>query len=181
MVFYPKIQHSNNSAMTKKTDPAVLMQLMSPNQEVVLQALQGLRSTGSPVYIPILAEMLLTSIGPEIRNGILALLGDLKEKESAHVLVETIQNDHFLPVRKELIAACWQNGLDYSPWLSQFVDWVIKNEMEIAFEAFTVIENLENFPETDIRESEIRKINQALQEADQVKAYLLKELRGIIA
>jgi len=167
--------------MTKKADPAILTQLMSTNEEVVLQALQELRSSGSPVYIPVFAEMLLTGIGVEVRNGILGLLGELKEKESAHVLVETIQNEHFLPVRKELIAACWQNGLDYAPWLSQFVDWVIGHEMEIAFEAFTVIENLETFPEDEIREAEIRKINHALQDADQVKAYLLKELRGIIA
>lgn len=167
--------------MTKKTDPAVIIQLMSPHEEVVLQALQDLRSGGSPVYIPVLAEILLTGNGMEIRNKVLGLLGDLKEKESARVLVETIQNEHFLPVRKELIAACWQNGLDYSPWLPQFVDWVIAHETEIAFEAFTVIENLENFPDAEIRETEIRKINQALQDADPTKAYLLKELRGIIA
>jgi hypothetical protein len=167
--------------MTKKPDPAILIRLNSPSEEVVLHTLHELRSTGSPAYIPILAEMLLTGNPGEIRNGILSLMGELKEKESAQVLVETIQNDHFLPVRKELIAACWQNGLDYSPWLSQFVDWVIQHEMEIAFEAFTVIENLETFPVAEIREDEIRKINQALQDADQVKAYLLKELRGIIA
>lgn len=167
--------------MTKKPDPAILIRLNSPSEEVVLQTLQELRSTGSPAYIPVLAEMLLAGKGEEIRDGILSLMGELKEKESAQVLVETIQNDHFLPVRKELITACWQNGLDYSPWLSQFVDWVIQHEMEIAFEAFTVIENLETFPDAEIREAEIRKINQALQDADQVKAYLLKELRGIIA
>jgi hypothetical protein len=53
--------------------------------------------------------------------------------------------------------------------------------MDIAFEAFTVIENLDQLPDAEIREAEIRKINQALQNADNLKTYLLKELRSILA
>ena len=109
----------------------------------------------------------------EVRKTVLSLFGELKDKASVEVLMDMIVDNHYLPVRKELITSCWQNGLDFSPYLSQFVDWVIETDMEIAFEAFTVIENLDYLPEADIRENEIIKINRALPTADKLKTYLL--------
>jgi hypothetical protein len=167
--------------MENKTDPSVIARLVSGDELQILSAISDLRETGSPACIPLMAGLLLDSISGEVKKNVTRLLGELKDKESASVLVDTIRNETFLPVRKDLIAACWQNGLDYSPWFAQFVDWVIVHEMDIAFEAFTVIENLDHFPPDDIREAEIIKINRALQSATDVKKYLLTELRGIIA
>ena len=72
--------------------------------------------------------------------------------------------------------ACWQNGLDYSLFLLVFVDFVIKEDWETAFEAFTVIENMEFLPENEtIAEAEL-KIQQALPSATGQNEYFLKEI-----
>jgi HEAT repeat protein len=165
----------------KKVDPVMEANLRSLNEEMVLNTLNDLRISGSAVYLPVLAEILLYTKSEDVRKSVLSIFGELKDKDSVQLLIDTIENPVYLPVRKDLIAACWQNGLDYSPYLSKLVDWVIDSEMDIAFEAFTVIENLDHFPEVSARETEIVKINHALQKADALKSYLLRELRGILA
>ena len=165
----------------KKTDPLVVTRIRSLNEETVLKALSELRYSGSAAYLPVLADVLMQTGFKEVRRSIQSVLGELKDPAAIPVIMEIIEDEQFLPVRKDVMAACWQNGLDFSPYLSRFVDWVIDNEMDIAFEAFTVIENLDQLPAAEIREAEIRKINQALQNADNLKTYLLKELRSILA
>lgn len=165
----------------KKADPVVVANLTSENEDIVLKTVNNLRSSGSANYLPILVDTLMNTSSEEVRKTVLSLFGELKDKASVEVLMDMIVDNHYLPVRKELITSCWQNGLDFSPYLSQFVDWVIETDMEIAFEAFTVIENLDYLPEADIRENEIIKINRALPTADKLKTYLLTELRGVLA
>ncbi len=168
-------------SMKKKCDPAILANLSSGNEEKILNAIQELRNSGSSVYIPVLAELLLNPGFGEVRKSIISLLGDLKDKDSIPALIGAIEDQNLLAIRKELIAACWQNGLDYSSYLSLWVTLVIENDMDIAFETFTVIENLDILPHEEIREAEIIRINHALRHADGMKEYLLKELRGILA
>lgn len=165
----------------KKSDPAILANLHSGNEEKILNAVQELRNSGSSVYIPVLAELLLNTGFDEVRKSIISLLGDLKDKDSIPAIIGAIENQNLFAIRKELITACWKNGLDYSPYLSLWVTLVIENDMDIAFEAFTVIENLDILPDAAIREAEIIRINHALRQADEMKGYLLKELRGILA
>lgn len=165
----------------KKTDPVIVANLSSEIEYIVLKTINNLRSVGSANYLPIIADTLMNTNSEEVRKIILSMFGELKDKASVEVLMDMIDDQHFLPIRKELITSCWQNGLDFSPYLSRFVDWVIETDMEIAFEAFTVIENLDSLPEADIREIEIVKINRALPNADKLKTYLLTELRGVLA
>lgn len=169
------------NAQQKKADPQIISKLGSADETVVLNAVEDLRATGSSVYIPYLADMLLNGTFQEAGKSVLSLLGDLKDKDSVPVMMEIIENENYLPVRKDFVSACWQNGLDYSDYLARFVDLVIESEMDIAFEAFTVIENAEYFPDPSVREKEIAKINRALKSADSLKSYLLTELRRILA
>lgn len=172
------------STHSNKADPDVIANLYSGDDETVLKTISDLHFSGSVVYLPFLGDLLIKrqeNTAVEVRKAIFSLLGELKDQESVPYLISFIDSEAWLPVRKELIASCWQNGLDYRDYLAKFVDWVIENEMDIAFEAFTVIENLEHFPADDIREAEIVKINHALRNADSLKSYLLKELRGILA
>lgn len=169
------------NSQKSKVDPVIIADLSSGNEERILKTIIRLRSSGSANYLPYLADTLMNSTSEEVKKSVIALFGELKDKSSAQVIMTMIDDKHYSPVRMELITSCWQNGLDFSPYLSQFVDWVIETDMNIAFEAFTVIENLDYLPEPEIREIEIAKINRALQDADKLKTYLLTELRGILA
>jgi hypothetical protein len=163
-----------------KTNPEIIAKLNSQQEETVLNAISDLRNSGSSAYIPLLAHVLLNTVYPDIKRSILSLFCDLKDKSATTVMVNTIADDKYISLRKELISACWQNGLDYSPYLSTFVDWVIESEMEVAFEAFTVIETLEHLPGLEERRIMVKKIEQSIVQADSVKTYLLNELLTIL-
>ena len=127
-----------------------------------------------------LFELLHNTTFPEIKKSILNLLSELKNKESVPLLIEAINNDKYLVERKELVACCWQNGLSYNEYLPLFIDLVIDHSFLIAFEAFTVIENMYGTVDDDLIDQQMAKIIKALNHADEEKAYLLNGLLTII-
>ncbi len=170
---------SNASALP--IDTALISRLQSSVSDIVLEAIEQLRVTGNSAYLPHLAQMLLEHPDLDVKESINRLLGELKDKAVIPVMAELLKNDTLSPIRPQLLAACWSNGLDYSPYLSLLVGFVISGDGQTAFEALTVIENLEVLPDSTVCEQEIIKINRALQHAAPEKAYLLQALRGILA
>ena len=131
---------------TQKIDIATREKLFSANTEIVLATVESLREKGNKEYLPMLFDILISAPEAEVQNAILKLLGTVKDKETIPIFIEVLQNEKYKSIRKEIITTCWQNGLDFSMYMSVFVDLVITESWEIAFEAFTVIENLEHFP-----------------------------------
>ena len=162
-------------------DPILTGKLQSSNNDIVMGALEQLRVAGTASYIPILTQMLLEHPDPDVRENIHRLLSELKDKAVVPVIVDLLKNDSFAAIHHLLLSACWSNGLDYSPYLPLLVEFVISGDAQTAFEALTVIENLETLPEAAICEQEIIKINRALQNATAEKTYLLQALRGVLA
>ncbi len=163
-----------------KTDAAVIARLASGKEPMVLEAIAGLRNQGNPLYLPRLLELLLEYPSGEIYNAILTLLGELKFREGARYLAEAIAMEEYAPRQQALVACCWQNGLDYTPWFSLFVSLVIHAPFETAFEAFTVIENMDPLPDTAIREVALSTLRDALSVSQEKQAYLIHELISIL-
>lgn len=162
-----------------KIDQTIKTQLFSADKDKVLTALQKLKAAGNKGYLPILFELMVAGCETEVENEIKKLLGTVKDKETIPVFVHALQEEHFKPIRKEVATICWQNGLDFSNNIEVFVDLVINENWETAFEAFTVIDNLEHFPSPEIMKPIKLKIAGALKLADEKKAYMLEELLKI--
>ena len=79
-------------------------------------------------------------------------------------------------IRKTILTACWQNGLDFSNFLPVFIDIIINDEWEIAFEAFTIVDNLEFSPSEEIIKTAIDKIQNSIETVNEQKEYFLKEI-----
>ncbi len=163
-----------------KTDAAVIARLDSGKEPLVLEAISGLRNQGNPHYLPRLLELLLEYPSGEICDAILTLLGELKFREGARYLAEAIAMEKYAPRRQALVACCWQNGLDYTPWFSLFVSLVIQAPFETAFEAFTVIENMDPLPDAASREVAVSSLREALPASQEKTAYLIHELISIL-
>jgi len=164
----------------QKADPAILALLASPRKEVVLEALDKLRESGNPLYLPRLLDLLLEHPSVEIPAAVLAMLAEVKYRETAHFLAEAIGQERFLPVRQQLVTCCWQNGLDYAPWFTLFLKLVLDAPFETAFEAFTVIENMDPLPPADLLQEGISTIREALPASTGPQTYLLSELLAIL-
>jgi hypothetical protein len=169
-----------NESAHGKILPSIVAKIISGNERDILDAIDRIRNSGNPEYLPYLMSLLIQSLPESIINEVLIILGELKDQKSVPFLLEAINNNEYTSVRKELIASCWQNGLDFSDHLPFFVDLVINNEFEIAFEAFTVIENLEFQPVEEVRQSEIKKIDDAIVTSKEININLLRALRSLL-
>jgi hypothetical protein len=160
----------------EKIDEQIKKNLFSANTNVVISAIEAIQNKGNKLYIPILFDLLNSSPEPEIETEIKDLLGRVKDKETINSFMRAIEDDRYKPIRKSILTACWQNGLDFSTFLPVFINLVINEDWEIAFEAFTVIDNLEYLPSEEIIKNSVIKINNALARANEQQSYFLNEI-----
>ncbi len=157
----------------EKIDEQIKKNLFSAKTSVVISAIEAIKIKGNSLYIPVLFDMLNSSPEPEIEKEITNLLGTVKDKNCVNSFVRAIEENKYKSIRKKILTACWQNGLDYSTFLPVFIDVIIHDDWETAFEAFTVIDNLEFLPRTEIINLSTAKILDALPLAsDQIKYFL---------
>src|SRR5665647_172482 len=131
---------------------AILSNLKSTDPEFLLETIEKVRESGNRFILAGLIDLLHDTDLPEIKKSILNLLSELKNKESVPVFIEAIKSEKYAGERKYLV----------------------------AFEAFTVIENMFGRIEDEIIDKEIIKITDALKNATEHKAYLLNGLLSII-
>ncbi len=152
----------------------------SGNQELIDHALEEIKNKGDNTFIAPLIELLHQPSPKELKEKIYQLFIDLKHENSVDQLINELKKEEDPDILERLVASCWQNGLDYSKHLSYFVQLVIDQEFQIAFEAFTVIENMYGKIEGDLERKLIEKITNSLKDSDNRKQYLLKGLLEII-
>ncbi len=160
----------------EKIDGRIRNNLFSANAAVVISAIESIKIKGNKLYIPILFDLLNTSPGPEIALEIKNLLGTVKDKDSVNSFMRAIDDVKYKPIRKEILTACWQNGLDFSTFLPVFIQLIISGDWEIAFEAFTVVDNFEFLPNAEIIRKSVAEIEEALPAANEQVKYFLNEI-----
>ena len=155
--------------------------LFDSDTKSVLSALGRIKEKGNTGSLKPLVSLLNSEPGPEIEKEILFILNNLKAKDAVTEIINAIVNPEYVSIRKKLITCCWQNGLDFKNHLPLFADLIIEGDWETAFEAFTVIENMENLPEQKIIDAAAGKIREALKNADDQKKYFLTESLSLIS
>lgn len=161
---------------SKKLNPRTIQILHSENPAMIVSAVEELREDGNPAYLPALFELLHSTRDEDVKKSITGLLAELKHREVIPLLVEAIQNKQYAGELQSIVSACWENGLDYTEYLSVFVDLVIEKEFLVAFEAYTVIANMTGKISNAIQEAQSRKIKEALRNTDSNKNDLLQDL-----
>jgi len=162
--------------MSIKINAGIQQKLFSAKTETVISALQTIKEKGNKAYVPLLFELLNTQPEREVEQEISTLLSTIKDKDTVNTFMRALENDKYKPIRKAILTACWQNGLDFSTFMPVFIDMIIDEDWEIAFEAFTIVDNFEMLPNPAIIETSVSKINLAMGKADEQKRYFLNEI-----
>ncbi len=170
------MQNQISKMKQEKIDEQIKKNLFSTNASDVILAIETIERKGNKLYLPMLFDLLNSFPEPEIETEIKNLLCTIKDKESVNSYVRAIEDDKYKPIRKLILTACWQNGLDFSTFLPVFIDLIINEDWEIAFEAFTVIDNLEFLPNAEIIKISVDKINHALPNVNEQNRYFLNEI-----
>lgn len=152
----------------------------SSNKNRILTALHEVRNAGSVKILPVLLNLVNQTSESEISREIINLVGDLKSAEAVPILAKSLKENDFGDYQGEMVAACWQSGLDFSNYLSVFTELFIKGDYSTAIEAFTVIEG----SVSNANEEEITACIHYLKETERMvteeKLPLYRELQKVI-
>ena len=155
--------------------------LHSPDPGIVLSALERIKESGNEGYLTILFDLLLSGPDTEVRKEILSILGSVKIKHATTLLMEAIEDSRYLAIRKELLTACWQNGLDFTPYFPALIQIIIESDWETAFEAFTIIENSEYIPDPLMCIAEVEKLGMLTLPIEEKKQYFLNAVKDLLS
>lgn len=120
----------------------MVAKLRSGHDGQVLEAIDEIGRNGSPEILPELARLITKNRNREVLSAARTIFFDLKNPESVEVLKSIIDETNDKDTKQVLVAACWENGLNFSVQLPFFVDLVLDEDYLISIEAFTVIENM---------------------------------------
>lgn len=129
--------------MDAKEIKVIESQLLCGLKDQVLDAIEICREKGSIKLLSALVKAYKDNNDKDIQQAVFDLLCDLRQIEVAEPMVNLIENESDLNVKQMLVTSCWYSNVDYSGYLRAFIDLVMQSSFELAFEAFTVIENNE--------------------------------------
>lgn len=160
---------------------SILADFKSENAETVIAAIKTNRKEGNIKTFKALLELLISTDEPTIEANIIEFLYDLKDEESASILIKAIDNKEFEFYHNFLVAAFWQSSLDASPYIEQLVKAAIEGEYMTTLECLTVIENFDSaFNEMDLLDYETDLNIAIAAEENEDKKLLLESLVEVV-
>ena len=125
--------------------------LLSDDDAKALDAIAVIHQKGDATSIFPLLRALASTDDPVRQRRIQGLPYEVKVKEAAAELGRALDEPDLLDVRKTVIAAFWNAGLDAQPWTERLVQIAVERDSQETFEVLTVIENQELLPEKAAR------------------------------
>ncbi|MGL5892028.1 MAG: hypothetical protein ACRC3B_19200 [Bacteroidia bacterium] len=86
-----------------------------------------------------IVQLLVDPKNKELRPETLAIL---KRNDARELLVQLFEDKAYNKHRKELITACWESGLDFSAYLSNFTRLIPASDLAECIEIVTVIDEM---------------------------------------
>lgn len=129
--------------MNDKHTENIIKQLQSKNNDDLQKTLERIRNQGNDALLEHLGNLYISNTNAIIRNKIAAIFMDLKQQSSVKFLIKMLQETDNDALKKLILSSCWQSRLDFTQDLEIFIDFVIHANFELSFEAFSVIENVE--------------------------------------
>ncbi|MGF7141110.1 HEAT repeat domain-containing protein [Roseimarinus sediminis] len=158
---------------TKNVNDALISRLYSNTEAETLAAIDEIGQSGNSEYIPMLLDQLEKNDSSEVAQKIMRLLSEVKHTNAVPVLVSAIENAKSEEIKEQIVRACWENGLDYTNYLSTFINLLINGSYMLAFEAYTLIENTEGHLSETSAKAYIDQLKEALADASDDRKILL--------
>ena len=133
----------------------LILDLASKDNKILMSALKRVRSKGSEKVIPSLFHIIEKNEDALIKNEAQSIILELKSTASIPFLLEQLSHEKE-EMRLLALNALWQTGFNSHENMDKFVTAAIKGSFMEAFEAYTIIDNLEGpFEEENIMEAQL--------------------------
>lgn len=183
MAVLPSLRYFRSAMQTttkKSRMDLAFASLLSDDDAQVLTALTRIEAQGDARAIKPLLTALVRQTDPRIQQRITELLYQVKAKDAVPELLAALEEPTLLGVRRTVLAAFWNAGLDVRDHLDRFVTIALEGNAEECFECLTVIENQEIWPEKAARLA-LSKVRKAIGlDTDEYKGAMLKELATVL-
>lgn len=157
--------------------------LNSGNEIKVSSALKALQVNGDASVLGPVADLLLGDLSTKNRTEVLEFLSTLNDSTTIDTMIDIVKNHKYSRIKQELLSTMWNNKLDYSYYLPEFVEMACEGNFMEALECLTIIENLEGpFEERHILESQLH-LKDYIEDTtpkDPQKAHIMSEIALIL-
>lgn len=158
-------------------DKQLLARLKSPSIAEIQLALDEIGKNGKVEFILPLLEIYRSSKQEVVVKRIEKLFISLKLQTAAPIIMEAIADENYTEKRQFLVSLAWQTSLDFSKYFNDFVNLLIAStDFMVAFEAYTVLENIEGKFTVEELQMYIQKLKNASIQADEQRKALLVEI-----
>ena len=133
----------------------LILDLASKDNKILMSALKRVRSKGSEKVVPSIFNLIENSEDELIKKEAKNIILELKSTASIPFLLEQLHSENE-EMRLLALNAFWQTGFNSHENMDKFVTAAIKGSFMEAFEAYTIIDNLEGpFEEENIMEAQL--------------------------
>ncbi len=153
----------------------IIDSLKSNEKQLIIIALDDAEEFMDDEVIDAIIQLYLRSNDEDIQRECITNLVLVKANSVGHFYINGCKqcSDDKL---KNLLACCWQTGIDFKSDLLFFVSIAIQNNFEIAFEAITVIENFEPPYDIIILNEAINQVTVSISKQPDDKLNLMESL-----
>lgn len=119
-----------------------LSSILDKGDPVLISEAVGLLREDEPFEgaVELLAAHYDKKSGIMVNKAIESFMNDLKDKSLRVEVIKEIKTTHKPETTTMLISSCWQSGMDYSSFCTDFADIFMNSGYSIALECMTVIE-----------------------------------------
>ncbi len=167
--------------MTKEEILKILEQLFSSDEDEVIYALSVVKEKGNIKLLNVVFQLLNSEISEKVKVKIFDISNNLRDKDSVQLIIDYIENPKFNKHTKDFVLSCWMSSLNYGYHLPVFINVFIEGDFLSAFEAFTVVENIEpNGTTIELVTESINKLESEKNKITDDKKQLYPELLKIL-
>ena len=162
-------------------DKVLVDQLLSTDNNSQLHAIEIIQQNGNVHYVPVLLALYEKSKSTEVRKKITNLLNSIKDPKVAPIVIQQLQESKSEEIRSMLLTSCWSSGIDYSDYLPVFIDVILTGEYMTAFEALTIIDNIDGKFDKKVLTTYIQKVKEVSANSElHKKKAIYVELIGVL-
>ena len=149
--------------------------LESDKNEQIEQGLKLINQKGTIKEIPLLINLLINTSDKNLELKLIELFSNIKISDTNKLIIEAFEKEK---KTQALLQICWQSRLNFSPYLSFFVDIFTIANFEEALEAFTLIEVLltDYKYSEELKKESVLKLKESLSKKDEQNQMLTVEL-----
>ncbi|MCE3225860.1 MAG: hypothetical protein K0S32_411 [Bacteroidetes bacterium] len=119
------------------------------------------------------ADLIETLLSKDVtRKEAEEIFSKLKDLNAQAMMVKALEESTSEKNKAKICAACWESGLDFTPYFLLFTEFACGSDFSLAMEALTVVENMEG----NINELELTKGLELVQNSKSPNAGILEDL-----